>query len=205
MNTLLWIGALLLVGLLVIVLEVFVPSGGILGLVSVVALVAAVVMAFAEQGVALGMAVLAVVAVAVPTVLTLAFRWFPETPLGRRVLPPPPGPADVVPGGVRRAAARGMVGHTGRTVGDLLPWGQVEIDGRRWEAVSESGPLDGGTTVRVVGVRAAAVVVRGDDMDAGAAAEPEPAAGSEPPGDREPSLSRVLEEFDFDRLDPPPA
>jgi len=46
MQTLLWVGALLLVGLAVMVLEVFVPSGGALGLLSLVAIGAAIVMAF---------------------------------------------------------------------------------------------------------------------------------------------------------------
>ena len=88
MHSLLWVASLLLIGLAVMVLEVFVPSGGVLGFLSVTAIVAAIVMAFLEQGPAFGMAVLAVAFVAVPAVLALALRWFPETPLGRRVLPP---------------------------------------------------------------------------------------------------------------------
>ena len=39
MNTLVWVVALLVLGLAVMVLEVFVPSGGILGFVSIVALI----------------------------------------------------------------------------------------------------------------------------------------------------------------------
>ena len=45
MNSLFWTVILLAVGLLVMVLEVFVPSGGVLGLLSVVALGAGVVTA----------------------------------------------------------------------------------------------------------------------------------------------------------------
>jgi len=88
MNTLLWVVALLVLGLAVMVLEVFVPSGGILGFVSILALISAVATAFLEQGTTAGMAALAVVVLAVPAVLSMAFRWFPDTPLGRRVLPP---------------------------------------------------------------------------------------------------------------------
>jgi hypothetical protein len=85
MNPLLWIALLLLVGLAMMVLEVFVPSGGVLGFLSVVAMIAAIVTAFVEQGATLGMAVLATTFVAVPAALGMAFRWFPQTPLGRRV------------------------------------------------------------------------------------------------------------------------
>ena len=61
MNPLLWVVALLVLGLGVMVLEVFVPSGGILGFVSIAALVAAVATAFLEQGPTAGIASLAVV------------------------------------------------------------------------------------------------------------------------------------------------
>jgi membrane-bound ClpP family serine protease len=86
MSPLVWILLLLVVGLSLILLEVFVPSGGVLGLLAVTALMVGIVMAFLEGGAATGMAVLGGSFVAVPAVLMLAFRWFPATPLGRRVL-----------------------------------------------------------------------------------------------------------------------
>jgi membrane-bound ClpP family serine protease len=46
MSTLVWVVSLLVLGLGVMVLEVFVPSGGILGFVSILALVASVATAF---------------------------------------------------------------------------------------------------------------------------------------------------------------
>ena len=60
------------------------------------------------------LAVLAVAVVAVPSVLAVAFRWFPETPLGRRVLPPPPDAADVLPDPQRRRRARDLIGRLNR-------------------------------------------------------------------------------------------
>ena len=76
--------------LLVMVLEVFIPSGGLLGFISIAAIVAAVATAFAEQGIGAGLLVLAETAVAVPATLAIAFHLFPATPLGRRILPTPP-------------------------------------------------------------------------------------------------------------------
>ena len=204
MNALLWVLVLVLVGLGVLVLEVFVPSGGILGFVSVVALVAGIATAFLEQGLVAGMAVLAFVVLAVPAVLGLAFRWFPETPLGRRVLPPPPDAATLLPDQSRRARARGLVGRRGRAVRELLPWGEVEVDGVDVEALSESGPIEAGAEVEVTAAQGPAVVVR--------RAEPEPPA--RPAGRPEPErtaadgttgLSPTLESFEFDGLEPPSA
>jgi hypothetical protein len=186
MNPLLWIALLLLVGLVMMMLEVFVPSGGVLGFLSVVALIAAVVTAFVEQGATLGMVVLATTFVAVPVVLGLAFRWFPQTPLGRRVLPQPPRAEDVVPDADRRRRLRDLVGQHGSTSSDLLPWGGVEIDGRPFDAVSEGGPIARSAAVEVVGVQGAALVVRG-------------CAGG-PPAPADAGLSPTLEAFDYDDL-----
>lgn len=200
MNTLLWVGSLLLVGLAVMVLEVFVPSGGVLGFLSLVAIVAAIVMAFVEQGVAAGMAVLAVAFAAVPAVLATAFRWFPDTPLGRRVIPPPPAAEDVIPAAASRRRLRTLIGAGGRAASEMLPWGSVTIGEERFEAVSETGPIAVGGAVEVVGVQGGALVVRA------AAAPPQPAplpteAPAQSPSPGLPGLSRVLEEFEFDTLD----
>jgi membrane-bound ClpP family serine protease len=199
MQTLIWVASLLLVGLAVMALEVFVPSGGVLGFLSLVAIVAAVVMAFMEQGVAFGLAVLGVTFAAVPAVLGLAFRWFPETPLGRRVIPPPPTPEDVMPDADRRLRLRGLVGRSGRAASELLPWGSVELAGERFEAVSETGPVAAGGEVEVVAVQGGALVVR-------AAAPPPPRQAepsAQPAAPDSARLSQVLEEFEFDALDRP--
>lgn len=210
MNTLLWVAALLLVGLGVLVLEVFVPSGGLLGFLSLSALVAGVFIAFWSLGPLPGMIALAVVVFGVPVALLVALRWFPETAIGRRVIPPPPEPDDVVPAADRRRRAREAVGRRGRTTSELVPWGIVEVDGVTLDAMSEGGPIAAGVPVEIVAAQAAAVVVRvaeqvrpasrpGAAAAPGAAAQPSAAADAAP---AEPSpLSRTLEEFDFDRLD----
>jgi membrane-bound ClpP family serine protease len=201
MMPLVWVVALLVVGLAVMVLEVFVPSGGVLGFLSVVAVGAAVVMAFAEGGATVGLGVLAAVVAAVPVVLGVAFRIFPETPLGRRVLPPPPTPDDVLPEADHRRRLRALVGRRGRAASELVPWGTVEIDGGTHEARSEGGPIEPAVAVEVAAVDGGALVVRA------IAAGPAPAAESPAPpaAAPRPPRSTTLEEFDFDRLDPPAA
>jgi membrane-bound ClpP family serine protease len=209
MTTLLWVVSLLVLGLGVMVLEVFVPSGGILGFVSIAALVAAVATAFLEQGATAGMASLAVVVLAVPAVLAMAFRWFPETPLGRRVLPPAPEAADVLPDLERRRHVRDLVGHTGRTVSELLPWGRVEIDGEAVDAVSEGGPIEVGAAIEAVSVQGTALVVRLQEPRAAVPVLPiPPVAGVLPENPATvggSALSPTLEEFEFDGLEPPAA
>lgn len=212
MTPLVWVAILMLLGLAVMVLEVFIPSGGILGFVSLTAVVAAVATAFLQVGTAAGMAVLAVAVIAVPGVLALAFRWFPDTPLGRRVLPPPPDPADVIPDAARRRRLRELVGRNGLAVNELLPWGTVDIGGTIVEAMSESGPIASGSVIEVVGAQGAALIVRRVEPAArpAAAAEPEhpdgePVGAGQGGGGPESRLSPTLEAFEFEQFDPPRA
>jgi membrane-bound ClpP family serine protease len=208
MTAVVWVLLLLIVGLAVMVLEVFLPSGGILGFLSLTAIVAAIATAFLEMGATAGFVVLAVATVVVPTVLALAFRWFPETPLGRRVLPPPPDPADVAPAAARRLELEKLLGRSGRALSEMLPWGMVEIDGVRVEAQSDGGPIECGAAVQAVSVQGRYLVVAPARLrePAGEVVRPVrsesrssgPAASAA--ADR---LSPMLETFDFDGLDPP--
>lgn len=205
MTALVWVILLLVVGLAVMVLEVFLPSGGILGFLSLTAIVAAIATAFLELGATAGLVVLAVATAVVPTVLALAFRWFPETPLGRRVLPPPPDPADVAPSTARRRELEKLVGRSGRAVSEMLPWGVVAIDGIHVEALSDGGPIACGAAVEAVGVQGRDLVVTPSRIrEAAGPVQSEPVTsipGAPSGADR---LSPTLETFEFERLDPPP-
>ena len=209
MGGILWAVVLLGIGLAVMVLEVFVPSGGVLGFVSAMAIVAAIVTAFAQHSVVAGFVMLGMALGLVPAVLMLAFRWFPMTPLGRRVLPPPPEPSDVLPQQAARDAAKAAVGLSGTVVDELVPWGRVLVADRLHEAMSDGGVVAAGTPIEVVGIQGTSLVVRRREATATprtpaeSLAEPSqaPAIRGETPSVR----SETLEVFDFDKLDRPPA
>lgn len=209
MAGILWAVVLLGIGLAVMVLEVFVPSGGVLGFVSALAIVAAIATAFVQQGLVAGFILLGMTIGLVPAVLMVAFRWFPVTPLGRRVLPPPPEPADVLPQQAARDAAKAAVGLSGTVVDELVPWGRVRVADRLHEAMSEGGVVAAGTPIEVIGTQGTSLVVRrreateapGRPVEPPAKPPQAPAVGSETPAIR----SETLEAFDFDSLGRPPA
>jgi hypothetical protein len=212
MMALVWVVMLFVLGLGVMVLEVFLPSGGILGFLSITALIAAISTAFLEMGTAAGMAALAVATVVVPIVLSLAFRWFPETPLGRRVLPPPPDAADTLPDPDGRRRLQEMVGRVGRAATEMLPWGVVEIDGTPFDAMSESGPVEPGAIVEAVRVEGRALVVVAatprpriaePDEAAGSTLAGRPAQAEQEAEETAARLSPTLETFEFDGFEPP--
>ncbi len=154
-----WAVLLLALGLGLAVLEVFFPSAGVLGFLSLTAVLAAIIMGF-YQGTGTGLAVLAVAVVGLPSIVVLAFRYWPETTMGKRVLLAVPKAEDVLPDDPERRRLKGLIGHVGRAKCPMFPGGVVAIDGRSVDAVSEGMAIDAGQAVRVIKVESNRVVVR---------------------------------------------
>ena len=158
-SALLWAIGLLILGLVVVLVEVFVPTGGLLGLVAGVLLVTSVGLAF-SQGMGTGLVFLTIVTVSVPGVIGVGMHYLPQTAIGRKLILAPPKPEEVDPASERDRALQHLVGQIGRTMTPLLPSGISEIDGRRVDTTSEGMSIDAGVLVRVVEVSGHRVVVR---------------------------------------------
>ncbi|MCP4887515.1 MAG: nodulation protein NfeD [Planctomycetaceae bacterium] len=160
--TLFYVVALLALFYLLIVAEFFLPTGGFLGVTSVAVLAAAVGVAFSHS-VVLGTAVIFFVALTTPMVLFGMLKVWPHTPIGRRMLNRRPGEvaADPIPRTTRRGTPLAeLVGRIGKATTDLLPSGQVELDGEKMDAISIGTPIDRGSHVIVVSVETGRVRVR---------------------------------------------
>jgi membrane-bound ClpP family serine protease len=163
----LWVWALILlaVGLALSLMEVFVPSGGLIGFLAAASIIASIVMAF-RQGSMVGLAVLAGALVTVPFVVFIGLQIWPRTALGRRMLLEPPDADDLLPDHPKHRQLKSLVGRIGQTKSTMLPSGGVIIDGRTIDAMSEGVPIEAGQTVRVIEVRGTRVVVRPVDATA---------------------------------------
>ena len=165
MSPVFWAAILLLVGLSLVMVEIFIPSGGVIGFLSFASIIAAIVMAFYQSGPTIGIMFLSVSCVAVPAVLSVAFRLLPGTPMGKRLLPDIPSPEDVLPDREDRRRLRLLIGRVGRSKSKMLPSGAVMIDGQTIDAMSEGQPIEAEQPVRVIDVRGTMVVVRPVDED----------------------------------------
>jgi membrane-bound serine protease (ClpP class) len=166
MERLIWAGMLVALGLALVMIEVFLPTAGLLSFLSIASIVAGIGLAFYHGGSTYGFSYLAVAVVAVPVVLALAFRWLPDTAIGRRLLPHLPTPDEVLPDNEERRRLRGLVGKVGRAKSQMLPSGAVLIEGHTIDAVSEGMAIDREQAVRVIAVRGTRVIVRPVDESA---------------------------------------
>jgi membrane-bound serine protease (ClpP class) len=103
--------------------------------------------------------------VGVPAILVLAFKIWPKTAIGRRVLLTAPEPEDVLPTDPLKERLKGLVGKVARAKSKMLLSGVITVNGETIDAVSESTPIEPGQKVRVIAVRGNRVVVRPVEQD----------------------------------------
>jgi len=159
MSIMFWPSVFLALGLLLLILEVFIPSGGFIGLCSIACLVLCLWYAF-QQSVGLGATFMVIDLVALPLTAALAFSLWSRTPLGRKFFLKPPAPEEIEVSHADHHLEL-LVGQVGRTLTPLRPCGHVEIDGQRADALAEEGFLPAAAAVRVLRVRSGQLVVRG--------------------------------------------
>lgn len=185
-----WAVLLLIIGLALAIMEVFVPSGGILGFLSLSSIVAAIVVGFMDGRSWIGMTVLSVAVFGLPSVLVFALKVWPSTPMGRRMLLGVPTGDEVMPDIPRQRSLKDLVGRVGYAKSKMLPSGAVSIEGRTIDAVSEGMPIEVRQRVRVIEVHGSRVVVRPLDEDE--------------PSQDDPDLSRPIDVVLLDPFDEPP-
>jgi len=208
MDLVFWSIALLLLGLSMLILEVFVPSGGVLSFLAVAAIIASVVVAFMD-GVQTGTIMLVTVTLIVPLFCWGAVRLWPHTPIGKLILVKRPArPDDVLPDTEAYRGLRQLIGQRGRAVSKMLPSGVVTIAGHKYDAISNGLAIDPDQVIQVIGVRTNRIVVRPaagevDPVDA-LSRRPGPAAaasaGAETPDD---VLSTPVETLGLEDLGDP--
>ncbi|MDA0975334.1 MAG: NfeD family protein [Phycisphaerales bacterium] len=144
-------------------LELLVPSGGILGLLSALAAIASVAAMFTYDPL-WGVATLAGFVVLGPLAIWFAIRLWTQSPLARKMIlqatESDPTPDDGTPPSATSASLDPLVGTEGTSVTPLRPVGFVRIDGRRIDAVADFGIIEADRPIVVVGVGDNAVRVR---------------------------------------------
>jgi membrane-bound serine protease (ClpP class) len=160
--------ALLLGAIVILVIELFVPSFGMLFLLASVCLVGSIIVAF-MCGPAWGWGFLAgetLLACILPWVFIKLWKW---SPIGRRMLLPAPIPHDAAEDNGTHGSARAdgggnhrhpLLGQVGRTLTPLRPAGMSEFSGQRVDTVAEGVMIEKGALVRVIEAQGNRVVVQ---------------------------------------------
>jgi membrane-bound serine protease (ClpP class) len=158
MSGLTWAVLLLGVALALLVLELFIPSGGLLGLLCGAGIVASIVMVFRESA-TYGTLYLVGLAILLPLLLVSMVRYWPHTAIGRMMLNIPP-PGTEAPSSAIQNPLEELVGKIGQAKSKMLPSGAIVIDGRTYDAFSGGFAVEAGDTVEVIRVEGNRIMVR---------------------------------------------
>lgn len=162
---LLWGLGLLALSVLLLVIEIFVPSGGVISITSGVVGIAGIVCLFMmkEQGALWGSAGVLMMLIVFPSAFALWVKVIPSTRMGQRMI----GALPEEEVALRQREDRelfetleALVGQIGVAKSALRPVGSIEIDGIRHEALAEDVAIEPGQRVRVTSIVDAKIRVR---------------------------------------------
>jgi membrane-bound serine protease (ClpP class) len=141
-----------------LVAEVFIPSGGLISLCALACLVGGVSIFFRHSATS-GWIGIGIAVVLIPSVLIITYRILPQTRFGRAVtlMPPQRTQGDAIPD---TEQLQSLLGTTGRVITPLRPVGMCDFSGQRLECVAESGYVDKGKNVEVIRVQGTQLTVR---------------------------------------------
>ncbi len=157
-----WGVGLFSLAVLLFVIEILLPTGGILGLSAFAAGIGGVV-AFWFHSDTLGISSLVALLVLTPIAFNFALRVIPNTPIGKMLI------LGNEEKDLEQAQAKhsqemheldGLIGLEGLAVTDLRLVGTVEIQGEAYDALSEAGVIESGSRVRVVSIQGTQVKVQ---------------------------------------------
>jgi membrane-bound ClpP family serine protease len=156
-----WLALAVVLYLLFVVLiiaEVFIPSGGLITICALACLIGGTYIFF-KQSTTAGIAGVIFGAIAVPVILRYVYRELPNTRFGKTVMlaPPERQKGDAVPD---TPEIKELLGAVGTVLTPLRPVGMCDFSGRRVECMAESGYVGKGNKVRVIDVESTQLTVR---------------------------------------------
>ncbi|MBN2315948.1 MAG: hypothetical protein JXM79_18625 [Sedimentisphaerales bacterium] len=143
---------------LLLIAEVFVPSGGLLTVCALFCLIGGTYIFFKQSTIA-GIAGIIFGIIMIPSLLRFAYKTFPKTKFGQSVtLAPPKRPqGDAVPD---TPALGKLLGAVGVVRTPLRPVGICDFEGRKIECVAESGYIARDAKVEVIKIESTQLTVR---------------------------------------------
>lgn len=143
---------------LLMIAEVFVPSGGLLTICALFCLIGGTYIFFKQSTIA-GIAGVILAIITIPLLLRYAYKNFPKTRFGKSVtLAPPERPqGDAIPD---TQTLEQLLGAVGVVLTPLRPVGTCDFEGRRVECVAESGYVARDKNVKVIKVESTQLTVR---------------------------------------------
>ncbi|MEL0095969.1 MAG: NfeD family protein [Planctomycetaceae bacterium] len=161
--TILWAIILIAIGAALIILELFIPSGGLIGAASIACFIGATYLGY-QAGNTAGLVTLCMSVVVIGIMIYLALKIWPHTPMGKNAIPTGEDPAGAVTKPLQH-----LMGLRGVSKSTLMPNGRIEINGKSYDAVSQGTIIEEGVLIEVLSIESNRILVSRVDQ-----ADPQP-------------------------------
>jgi len=151
--TIIWAIILIAIGAALIILELFIPSGGLIGAASVACFIGATYLGY-QAGNTAGLVTLCMSVVVIGVMIYLALKIWPHTPMGKNAIP-----TDEDPAGALTKPLQHLVGSRGVSKSTLMPNGRIEINGKSYDAVSQGTIIEQGCFIEVLSIESNRILV----------------------------------------------
>lgn len=151
---------LFVIGIVAIVIEVFIPAGGIIGFAGFAVLISSIVLSYAKYGMITGTIFFLLSLILLPVIITLAFKIFPHTFIGKIFI-------------LKHFQKKedGFTSHDeenyvillnreGTAINRLHPIGQALIDNKKIDVTTNGEFIEKDEKIKVVKVEGNRVIVR---------------------------------------------
>ena len=160
-----WAIIAILLGFLFLALEIFLPSAGLLMILSIFFVGAGVVLIFFTPeseggGTTTGVITIIGLLILFPVLGGVMFYYWPSTTMGKAMFLSEPTEQEAAVVTEAQEAFEGLRGKIGRTLTMHQPSGATDIEGKRYESATEGMFVEAGQYVKVVAVNGSQLVVR---------------------------------------------
>ena len=147
------------VAITLLVLEAFLPSGGVLGILAGLVALAGVIMFFRFDTM-WGMVSMCVALLAAPFIIAGMLWIWPNTPIGRALTLDHEQDLHNQESLPNESEDGIEVGLEGEALTDLRPVGACRLGSKRIDCIAQSGVIEKGTPVKVIGVEGSSIKVK---------------------------------------------
>lgn len=176
----------ILVAIVLLTVEVFLPTAGTVGIFALLVAIGAVAAAFLHS-VMYGSIFLLLIVVAIPFLFAAAVKIWPHTPIGRMILIGDIKKENVMPKDSHYIRVADQIGKIGVAHTKMYPSGIVIIDDEKFDALTKGFPIEAGESVKVVSVEANRLQVQKYTGDS----DPKDSDGETPDGE----LAKTMEDL----------
>jgi len=150
---------LLIIGIAVILLEFFIPSFGLIGVIGIASIIGSIVLAFRTSSLA-GSIFLIAALIIVPFLMMIFFKFFPKTFFGKKLILGRKFKSEDGFTSYSSEKYEDLEGVSGTAATDLRPSGMILINNRKLSAVSSGEYIEKGKNIVVIKIEGSRIVIK---------------------------------------------